>query len=88
MYTGAVLVKPDMSHMEVYPNFYIKDKTYVSCSPGLEDLEEKILTILSNWQDYSNMRRQGKEILMQSWNFDEHRTILERDIAHILTGGK
>ena len=83
VYTGAVLIKPDMSHMKVFPNFYLKDKTYVSCSPDLSDLEEKILTVLTNWEDYYNMRTLAKEVINTSWNFDEHIKILEDDVLNL-----
>jgi hypothetical protein len=80
VYTGAVLIKPDMSHMEVFPNFYLKDKTYVSCSPGLLDLEQKILGVLANWESYYNMRTLAKNMIDQSWDFSTHIKILEKDI--------
>ena len=45
---GALLIKPDMSHMETWPDIYIDNRTYVSCAWNFSDLEEKIDDLLSN----------------------------------------
>lgn len=37
---GAALMKPSMEHTETWPDFYIKDKTYISYSWDFHDLEE------------------------------------------------
>lgn len=46
---GTVLIKPDMSHLETVPNIY-NDQTYVSCKWDFSDLEEKIESILFDYQ--------------------------------------
>lgn len=46
--TGGLLVKPNMDHLETWPNFFIKDKTYFSFKWDLSDLEEIINMILLN----------------------------------------
>lgn len=45
---GATLVKPDMSHMSTWPNFYQEDKTYVPHKWDLSDLSEKIENLIGN----------------------------------------
>jgi hypothetical protein len=40
--SGPVLLKPDMAHVETYPNIYIPFETYVPFNWNLGDLEEKI----------------------------------------------
>lgn len=50
---GCVLLKPDMSHLETFPNVYIADETYISCKHDFSDLNEKIEYILS---DYKNIQ--------------------------------
>lgn len=46
---GSLLIKPDMSHVDTYPNIYIKDKTYISCKHDYSDLEEKIEYAVTNF---------------------------------------
>lgn len=48
---GAVLVKPDMSHVDTIPNIYTDGETYVSCSWDFSNLEEKIDMILGNYRE-------------------------------------
>ena len=46
---GSVLIKPDMSHLQSYPNIYEDGKTYISCMYDWSDVEEKIEYVLSNY---------------------------------------
>lgn len=39
---GALLVKPDMSHVETYPNVYVPYETYVPVKWDFSDLAEKV----------------------------------------------
>lgn len=45
---GAVLVKPDMSHLETYPDVYKPYSTYVPVRWDFEDLEETLIDLLSD----------------------------------------
>jgi len=45
---GSLLMKPDMSHMNTWPNFYQKDKTYIAHDWDITNLEEKIEWVLDN----------------------------------------
>jgi hypothetical protein len=38
---GALLLKPDMSHLETWPDVFVPDETYVSCDWDAADLVEK-----------------------------------------------
>jgi len=51
---GCVLIKPDMSHLEMLPNVYEPNETYVSCKHDFSDINEKIDYILS---DYTNLQK-------------------------------
>lgn len=62
---GAVLIKPDMSHIETIPNLY-NARTFVQCDWTYVDLNEKIELILSDFkakQEYfvENMRKEYSE---------------------------
>jgi hypothetical protein len=44
---GALLIKPDMSHLKTYPNVYDPNKTYVPVRWDFKDLEDTLATLLS-----------------------------------------
>ncbi|MBX2833826.1 MAG: glycosyltransferase [Micavibrio sp.] len=46
--TGSLLFKPDMSHMDTWPNFYEEGATYISHDWDLENFEENLKHILRN----------------------------------------
>jgi hypothetical protein len=48
---GATLLKPDMSHLETWPDFYKDNETYIAHKWDLSDLNEKIDFLLNN-DDY------------------------------------
>jgi len=58
---GALLFKPDMSHLETYPSFYVENGTYVAHSWLLDDVESKLEEILDNYDAYLDIARQGQE---------------------------
>lgn len=63
---GSVLIKPDMSHIQSYPNIYEDGKTYISCKYDWSDVEEKIEYVLSNYNELQpqlteNMRKAYQE---------------------------
>ena len=59
--SGAILMKPDMSHMETWPNFFEKDKTYLSFNWDLSNLEEKIDFALKNYENSSLIAFEGQK---------------------------
>ncbi len=46
--TGGILMKPDMSHLETWPNFYNKE-TYIPFKWDLTDIAEKLESVLDNY---------------------------------------
>ena len=46
--SGAALIKPDMSHMETWPDLYIPEETYLPFNWDCTDLEEVLDRTLSN----------------------------------------
>lgn len=45
---GAALIKPDMGHVETWPDIYKDGETYLKCAWDFSDVEEKIEELLSN----------------------------------------
>ena len=44
----TVLYKPDLDHIETWPNFFIKNKTYVNFNWDMNNFEKKLLKLTSN----------------------------------------
>lgn len=50
--SGAILLKPDMSHLKTWPDLYSDMNTMVAYDWNAEDLNQKIDTILANYNEY------------------------------------
>ena len=59
---GAVLLKPDMSHIDTYPNLYKTGQTYVAHSWDFDDLESTVDEVLSNYQDHIEIAFAGQDL--------------------------
>ncbi len=59
---GALLLKPDMSHIETYPDYFRDGETFVSHSWSLDDVTEKVDEVLANYQRYLPIARAGQEL--------------------------
>jgi len=57
---GAVLLKPDMAHLETYPDLYRPDATYIAHRWDFADLRERIAQILDSYGDYVEVARRGQ----------------------------
>ena len=65
MQFGTLLLKPDQSCLETYPNPYIENETYIPVKHDWSDLIEVVEDILENYNVYShisdNFRKKFKE---------------------------
>lgn len=52
-HSGSVLLKPDLSHIDTWPNIFNKD-TVVQYKWDLSDLSEWVEKIINNYDDYIN----------------------------------
>ena len=59
--SGALLVKPSMEHLDIFPDIYKLGETYVPVSWNLSDLNETFDTILSNYNLYKQIASNGQE---------------------------
>jgi len=59
---GVLLLKPDMSHIETYPDLYQPDETFVSHGWDFDDLEAVIDEVLSNYSRYVEIARAGQDL--------------------------
>lgn len=59
--SGAALMKPDMDHLETWPDLYRKDETYISHDWDLTDLVGQVLRALETGR-YETVARQGQDL--------------------------
>ena len=60
---GAVLLKPDMSHIETAPDIFVPWETYVPVKWGLSDFEETVRTLVADASLRHKIARQAFETL-------------------------
>jgi len=65
---GSVLIKPDLSYIDTSPNPFIDGETYVACKHDYSDLQEKIETILSNYQDHAYIIENARKKFSELYN--------------------
>ena len=65
---GALLVKPDMSHMETAPNIFIPHETYIPVRWDFSDLEEKLEYYLSHEKEANEIAFNAYRILHEYCN--------------------
>ena len=58
--SGALLLKPDMSHIETYPDLYEDGKTYVAHGWDLTDLSERVDRILADFPSHLHIAEAGQ----------------------------
>jgi hypothetical protein len=58
--SGALLLKPDMSHLETWPNLFEESKTMIAFDWDLGNLKDKIEAVLSNYGDFLDIAREGQ----------------------------
>lgn len=59
--SGSLLIKPDMSHLETYPDYYRDGETMIFHSWDLTDLVTKIDWVLDNYKDMVSIAESGQE---------------------------
>ncbi|UAM96639.1 hypothetical protein K8354_09825 [Polaribacter litorisediminis] len=68
---GCILIKPNMDHLETFPNFYIKNETYIPTKWDLSDLKDILLDVDKNYGDYLEIAKKGQELFKNNYyNFD------------------
>ena len=62
-----MLLKPDMGHIETWPNIYLPNETYMPFKWDMSDLKEKIGYFLDNPKTIAEYAKKAQE------KFDEYR---------------
>lgn len=60
--SGALLVKPQMGHLETFPDIYMENETYVPVSWDLLDLEAKLDHIITYYRSYQDIAAFGQDL--------------------------
>lgn len=60
---GALMLHADMSHLEVWPDIYQPNQTYIPIKLDGSDLEEKILDIVHNYGKYIPIAKNAYDVL-------------------------
>lgn len=77
---GALLIKPDMSHLKTYPDYFVDGKTYVSINWDFLNLNDKLQEVLADTDKYYFISRNGQEIYKKSLSLEGK----EDFVRHIL----
>jgi len=78
IYSGAIVIKPDTSFVQAVPDLYHNNKYYVACNPDFSDLEEKISYVIENYQQFIDMRKNARKLLIDHWDHEK----IAQDLAH------
>jgi hypothetical protein len=66
MALGAVVLKPDTSHVESWPDIY-RPENYVVCRPDFSDAIDTVRHIKAHWRDYAPQRSLGVTAVRYAW---------------------
>lgn len=68
---GSILIKPDMSHLETFPNFFQQNVTYLPLNWQMSDLEEKLTMVNENYEDLIEIAHIGQKTFLNLYNDSE-----------------
>lgn len=60
--SGALLVKPEMDHLEISPNLYIPNETFIPVPWGLTGTRELLEKLTSNYSAYTEIAQNGQDV--------------------------
>jgi len=81
---GAILIKPDVSFIDTWPNIYRPMETYIPIKLDLSDLEEVIYTVTNNYSKYKYIIINAYESLKKSFSNEVFASRFNRIMKSIL----
>ena len=60
--TGCLILKPNMQHIETWPNFYIPDETIIEHDWDLSDFMAKLEDCYTRYDEYIDIARNGQDL--------------------------
>ena len=67
---GSLVFKPDVSHLQSFPEVFIDGQTYIAHAWDFSDFEEKLDDILSHPDKYEEIAKEGQNAFRKSRNDD------------------
>lgn len=86
--TGGVLLKPDMSHMETWPNFFQDGHSIVTFKWNLENLQEKLREVLDDYARFIEIARFGQRQYFEYLVGPDAAALFGRHLLDILQFGE
>ncbi len=65
--SGSVLIKPTMEHLTTFPNFYLKNETYIPLKWDMSDAEQIILKLIDTpKEELEQMAKQAQDLFLEN----------------------
>ena len=80
--TGSALMKPDMSHMKTWPDFYQPGVTYVAHDWDLSDVDKHIEALLEDEPRRHDIAQHGQAQFLRHTRGKEARALFIRQFSH------
>lgn len=81
--SGAALIKPNMDHLNTWPNLYKKHKTYIPIPWKIEEWKEIIPNILDNRNNLLEIAENGQNAYKKIWSTQGNETFCEHFMSII-----
>lgn len=65
---GAIPIVPDSSHIDTWPNIFEPYKYYIPCKYDFSDLEDIIVKIINDYDNYKEISVNAFNFVKNSWN--------------------
>lgn len=81
MISGSILMKPDISHLDTFPNYFDEYKTYIPTSWDHEDLIDKLIRVRNNYEDYIAVAKNAQNIFKK---YNEDAKLFTKHFSQII----
>ena len=81
--SGAALIKPNVDHLDTWPNLYKKHKTYIPIPWKIEEWKEIIPSILDNRKNLLEIAENGQNAYKKIWSTQGNEKFCEHFISMI-----
>ena len=80
---GAALIKPDMDHLQTWPDLYKKNQTYIPLSWRIEDWDKETDEIFSDERKLLKIARNGQNQYKKIWTPEGQEKFCKRFIEMV-----
>ena len=79
--SGSVLIKPNMDHVDTWPNYYLKKKFYIDYDWSCNDFLEILGDLEMNYPKYVNYAKDAQKFYLETLN---HKTLKYKILKRII----